>query len=1017
VKNVADTAVGGGPTTFTIDPTTDLLAGNVCSVTVFAAQIADNDAGDPPNNMAANFTFSFSVPPDANDDAYLPNIVGNVGVNTATSSGFSVLANDVPNSGITPVLGTTTPAGATVTFAASGTFTYIPPPGYEGAASFTYTLTNASGTSAPATVSLNVTGMIWFVDENATVAGDGRLATPFDTVAAFQALNNGAGNNPAANDSVFLYQSATVYTGPVTLLNGQRLIGQDASATLASISGVTVPADSIPLPAMNLAAPATTIGAAAGGDAVRITNAASNTIRGLTIGNVGAAGTGINMNAGATTFGTLTIGNATTPDVIVNTDGRSLNLQGGTLNANLVSTTSTGGAGVQNLRLATVAGTQDLGTGALSGSTVAAVSISGTNTLSYSGTITNTAAADNMIDIQNHSAGTITLSGALTKTSGGANLMLLATANGTYVFSGALNSTRGIAVSGSSGTFTWSNASKVLNTGAANAVALSNNTGAVLSFTNGGLDIDTTSGTGFSVTGAGPGAASGGNVTVQGSGNVIDAVSATALNVVNATIGGANMTFERISAGNATAAADPASGIVLNNTGSAGGLVVTGNSSGACGGSVTVNSPGTPATTGAPNPADCTGGLVQSTTAAGIVLTATANVSLTRVRVLDPGTDGIQVNAISGFTLARSLITDSAGVAQDRGIELGDFSTGTAVNGTINVTNSTLGPTPHDNFGVGIGSGTSTWNITNTVFAGSSLNSGFNFEIRNATVSALTIDGSVFQNQFADGLQMQPASGVNATVSNATIQNSTFLTNNIGMDLNHDGTGNVTYRVLNNTFRGHRAQPINFFSSAVQAPATGGTLNGRFENNFIGTSAIAGSGSEIGNGIRVNINGGVDATVLLNNNTIRQTPGGRGIEVIGRNGTGGLDVTITNNNVDHINPGYCAPGETPPCAAAFPLAAIFVQSNCVGVCNTVRSDVRGNTVPAGTADGELLPTYIALLETSGSPTPPGSSTLNLVDSTAPPSGTCSSELAGTNTGSASANAGCSLIVGPISTPP
>ena len=48
---------------------------------------------------------------------------------------------------------------------------------------------------------------------------------------------------------------------------------------------------------------------------------------------------------------------------------------------------------------------------------------------------------------------------------------------------------------------------------------------------------------------------------------------------------------------------------------------------------------------------------------------------------------------------------------------------------------------------------------------------------------------------------------------------------------------------------------------------------------------------------------------------------------------GGLDVTVTNNDVN-------------PQALANPLAAILVQSNCLTVCNTVRSDVRGNTVPA-----------------------------------------------------------------------
>ena len=45
------------------------------------------------------------------------------------------------------------------------------------------------------------------------------------TLAAFAALNNGTGNNPAANDNIFVYESAIDYVGPVTLLNGQKFIG------------------------------------------------------------------------------------------------------------------------------------------------------------------------------------------------------------------------------------------------------------------------------------------------------------------------------------------------------------------------------------------------------------------------------------------------------------------------------------------------------------------------------------------------------------------------------------------------------------------------------------------------------------------------------------------------------------------------------------------------------------------------------------------------------------------------
>ncbi|HYO90495.1 MAG TPA: Ig-like domain-containing protein, partial [Pyrinomonadaceae bacterium] len=129
---------------------------------------------------------------------------------------------------------------------------------------------------------------------------------------------------------------------------------------------------------------------------------------------------------------------------------------------------------------------------------------------------------------------------------------------------------------------------------------------------------------------------------------------------------------------------------------------------------------------------------------------------------------------------------------------------------------------------------------------------------------------------------------------------------------------------------------------------------------------------------------------------------------------------MTNNTVLHTNLTYCGPGEVAPCAAASPLAAIFIQSNCVGVCNSLRADVRGNTVPAG-ATSDIVGTYIAIAETSGSPNPAGISTAQLVDNS-PASASATAELteshtnpAHNNTGSAGAESDVSLISGPINT--
>jgi uncharacterized protein len=53
--------VAGGPTTFGLDPDADFAPGETCTVTVFAAGLTDQDTNDPPDNMAADYVFSFST--------------------------------------------------------------------------------------------------------------------------------------------------------------------------------------------------------------------------------------------------------------------------------------------------------------------------------------------------------------------------------------------------------------------------------------------------------------------------------------------------------------------------------------------------------------------------------------------------------------------------------------------------------------------------------------------------------------------------------------------------------------------------------------------------------------------------------------------------------------------------------------------------------------------------------------------------------------------------------------------
>ncbi len=53
--------VSGGPLTFTVDPAGDFSAGEICAVTISRLAVADQDTNDPPDNMAADYSWSFTT--------------------------------------------------------------------------------------------------------------------------------------------------------------------------------------------------------------------------------------------------------------------------------------------------------------------------------------------------------------------------------------------------------------------------------------------------------------------------------------------------------------------------------------------------------------------------------------------------------------------------------------------------------------------------------------------------------------------------------------------------------------------------------------------------------------------------------------------------------------------------------------------------------------------------------------------------------------------------------------------
>ncbi len=276
---------------------------------------------------------------NAIDDVFSETVLGNVGIDSSLIA-YSVATNDIASTKTITAFAGTSAQGGTVTMSTSGgtvgRFTYDPPRGFSGADTFTYTLSDGT-TSDTATVTINVSAPVWFINNNAGACPgapcDGRLSHPYTSLASFQSANNGTGVNPRANNVIFLAESATHYTGPVTLLAGQTLYGQDSSAaTFAALTGVTVPTSSgnAGLPVPNAAnAVFTQID---GGGSPAITLGSGNTVRGLTVNS--STGGGI---SGAS------VGTFTASEASVIGTGTAVNISTGNLNATFKTLSSSGG--------------------------------------------------------------------------------------------------------------------------------------------------------------------------------------------------------------------------------------------------------------------------------------------------------------------------------------------------------------------------------------------------------------------------------------------------------------------------------------------------------------------------------------------------------------------------------------------------------------------------------------------------------------------------------------------------
>jgi len=430
-------------------------AANGCSgVAAYTLAIAPNAQGDTYSNGVGNTQFSVGAAAPGTPAVL---VSGTILTNDSGSGSLSVGPVSIASTN-----------GGSVALSTNGTFLYTPPVGFAGPSdTFTYTLTDGNGATDSAVVTINMSGVVWYVNA-AAAAGDGRSQAPFDTMSAAAAAAQ-------INQTIYVHPGAP--TGATSLKTGQLLQGAGETFTF---SGLTIAAGAAPT-LQNT-----------------ITMANGAAVRAL---SVNAPGVGAIVATGLTGAESLT------------------------------NVTITGGA--TGLNLTALGGTFTVTGGAISGITPgAAVSITGgAGTISIGSSVT--ALTNRSVQVQSHTGGTITLSGAISDTGAG--------------------------------------------------VLLDSNGGTAIGFT-GGLAIDTAANAAFVATGGGTITATQNNTTIV---NTIDTTSATALQVLNTAIGSAGLTFRRISADSSNGSS--AVGIWLEGTGLAagnGGLTVTGTGTAASGGRI-----------------------------------------------------------------------------------------------------------------------------------------------------------------------------------------------------------------------------------------------------------------------------------------------------------------------------------------------------------------------------------------------------------------------------------------------
>jgi len=191
--------------------------------------------GNIPTGVAAPGVLANDIPAFcANEEERKPAAGGS----TRAAADFVVIT---PPAGFendaTPGVAVATNLGGSVTIQADGSFTYAPPVGVTGVTDqFNYWM--QEGTRGPdrATVRIQLSDMVWFIDSKHEGANNGHFDSPFQSIDDFMAVQFGgeASQLPDVGHTIFIYSEGNgdAYDGGLSLMDQQRVVGERSGLTM-----------------------------------------------------------------------------------------------------------------------------------------------------------------------------------------------------------------------------------------------------------------------------------------------------------------------------------------------------------------------------------------------------------------------------------------------------------------------------------------------------------------------------------------------------------------------------------------------------------------------------------------------------------------------------------------------------------------------------------------------------------------------------------------------------------------